>query len=58
MDKKAVEMVEALLNVLPDSIHEQGGDWTWCWDELSGESQDEVKEVRKRARAFISERNE
>ena len=36
-----------LLSVLPDSVaHENPDCWKWCWDELDGESQDEVKEAR------------
>ena len=36
-----------LLSVLPDSVaHENTDNWEWCWNELDGQSQDEVKEAR------------
>jgi len=36
-----------LLSVLPDSVtHENHDCWRWCWDELDGDGQDEVKAAR------------
>ncbi len=36
-----------LLSALPDSVaHENPDCWEWCWNELDGDAQDEVKEVR------------
>lgn len=37
-----------LLSVLPDSsvAHENPDCWEWCWNELDGEGQDEVKKAR------------
>ena len=36
-----------LLSALPDSVaHENPDCWEWCWNELDGDAQDEVKEAR------------
>ncbi len=56
---EATRIIRLLRNHLPDSYHE-GEDWNWGWDELSGESQDEVKAVRKQANEWLEkhEKNE
>ena len=42
-------MIAQLLNVLPDSTHEEDETWNWCWDALSSEAQDLVKSARHAA---------
>ena len=43
------------LAVLPDSRHGDDESWRWCWEELSGDAQDEVKRVRDIARRVLEE---
>lgn len=42
-------MIAQLLNVLPDSTHEEDETWDWCWDALSSDAQDLVKSARHAA---------
>ncbi len=48
-----IEIIEALLAHLPDSLHPADATWDWGWEELSDAAQEEVQAVRKRAVAFI-----
>lgn len=43
---KIASVVRELLGCLPDANNEAAC-WAWCWEELHGEAQDEVKEARK-----------
>ena len=56
--EEAVRIIKELLDTLPDSIHGGVKCWGWCWDELSGENQELVKAVRRKAQTFISERSD
>lgn len=49
------ETVGVLLQHLPDAGPQEADDWTWAWEELSGASQDVVKDVRRRAAAVYRE---
>ena len=47
----AVGIIQALLDVLPDSYHGDTDDvatlcWTWCWEELNDAAQKQVKQAR------------
>jgi hypothetical protein len=53
---EAHAIIKELLTVLPDA--KNGEDWTWCWNELYGDSQDRVKEVRDKAKHFLMENEE
>lgn len=43
-----------LLDHLPDSAHDDDESWLWCWNELSDDAQEAVKDVRRCVREFIS----
>ena len=47
--KAAGVVIKKLLSNLPDSIHDDDESWQWCWDELSGDAQDAVKDARVEA---------
>lgn len=55
---KANEIVEMLLNHLPDTSFFDDPSWDWAWDELSGDAQDQVKDARAKANAFLMENKE
>lgn len=42
------DAIQKLLEVLPDAARASDC-WTWCWDELDGNAQDEVKTARAHA---------
>lgn len=47
---KQSEIIQLLLNHLPDSNFYNGDDcWDWCWNELSDEAQEAVKDARQKA---------
>lgn len=46
------EAARELLGFLPDSMN--GEDWEWAWDQLYADSQEQVKEVRERARKALA----
>lgn len=48
------EIIQLLLNHLPDSIHYHDESWDWCWNELGDDAQEAVKIVRRTAWEFIS----
>lgn len=48
------EVLQDLLNHLPDSFHEDDPSWDWAWNELSDEAQASVKAVRARAMEFAT----
>lgn len=50
---KVKKVINALLDNLPDSIHLDDESWDWCWEELSGDAQEEVKEARRIALNFL-----
>jgi len=53
-NEKIKNVIYGLLNNLPDSDEDdKGEDWNQCWDALTEESQDTVKEVRKQAITFL-----
>ena len=51
---EAEQVILGLRRVLPDSEH---GDksWTWCWEELSSDAQDLVKEKREPSLVWLKE---
>ena len=51
---EAITVIKTLLDLLPDSEHVEDETWNWCWDELSGDSQDAVKKARKVAADFLA----
>ena len=51
--KEAKEVIELLINNLPDSDADKEQDWEWCWDALSCDSQDDVKKARRVAKDFL-----
>lgn len=51
------KVINLLLDNLPDSIHEDDESWNWCWEELSGEAQEQVKAVRAVALNFLKGEN-
>ncbi len=51
--KNALEIINILLDHLPDSVHSDDESWDWCWNELSGNAQEEVKQVREAALNFL-----
>ena len=53
VDTAARDIIKALLSIIPDNMEQGTSDWAWCWNELSQESQDRVKEIRKRANMLI-----
>lgn len=53
--EEAKKVINALLANLPDSIHTDDESWDWCWEELSGEAQEEVKRAREAAIIFLKE---
>jgi hypothetical protein len=52
--KEAMEIIKDLCRHLPDACRAEG-DWDWCWNELSDDSQEKVKEARERANVFMRE---
>ncbi len=43
----AMELIVKILKCLPDNgSHPADESWKYCWEELSGDAQDEVKAVR------------
>ena len=47
-------IIKKLLDCLPDNgTHPDDPSWTWGWDELSGEAQDEVQAVRQEATQLL-----
>ena len=53
VDKETVDIIQELLDALPDSAVPFAPDWDWCWNELNEDSQAHVKSVRERATAHI-----
>ena len=51
--REAIRLIADLADHLPDTNSQSGEDWNWCWNELSGNSQDAVKKVRNKAREFL-----
>ena len=58
--KEALDLIRALINLLPNSIHlseEDSGEvnpsWKWCWDELDSEAQDQVEKINIEAAQFL-----
>ena len=50
----AHNLIRELLDHLPDNMrHTHDESWQWCWDELSGPAQEQVKHVRERATTFL-----
>lgn len=49
-----IEIVQLLVNHLPDSNHHDDPTWEIAWDELSDDAQEEVKNARRAAWEFIS----
>jgi hypothetical protein len=48
------EVIKKLLEVLPDSeMHIDDISWEWCWNELSDEVQQRVKEARRMALDYL-----
>ncbi len=54
IEKKIIEVINTLLDHLPDSNHNDKS-WKWCWETLSGDAQEEVKEARSRSYQLVSE---
>ena len=57
MDKNIQQLIQELLNHLPDSNHYEDC-WLWCWGELSDKFQNDVKSVRKKAHQFLGIKRE
>ena len=55
MEQKVRAIILQLLEHLPDSYHKDKS-WVWCWDELSGDAQDLVKNIRKEANKLLGEK--
>jgi hypothetical protein len=51
--KVADNIIIELLSYLPDSNHIDEC-WSWCWDELNGDAQDAVKDVRDKAKKALA----
>lgn len=51
------KLINLLLDNLPDSIHSEDESWDWCWNELSGEAQEQVKKVRTEALKLLKGEN-
>lgn len=49
------DILELALSALPDSYHEHDKSWGWCWDELSSDAQDYVKEIRSLINLYLKE---
>ena len=52
---KVPDLIRELITHLPDNTVHDTPDWNWCWDELSDDSQDMVKDVRKKAIDYLKE---
>ncbi len=53
--ERYTKLIKGLLDHLPDSIHSEDESWQWCWDELSGDAQDKVKEIRELSKKALDE---
>ena len=51
--KVATDIIRDLLAHLPDSIDPNDESWVWCWEELSYEAQERIKEKRGAAEMFL-----
>lgn len=54
MDKETVDIIQSLLDVLPDNTVQNDYDWDEAWDSLRVGSQERVVQVRERATNFIN----
>jgi len=52
---KMASTIGELMSNLPDSIHPTNESWDWCWDDLDGDAQEEVKTARFGAAKLLSE---
>lgn len=52
--EKAKDIIQMLLSHLPDADDGKGDDWEHCWDELSWDSQDNVKMARATAIEYLN----
>jgi hypothetical protein len=50
---RLAELVETLLNALPDSDHPEDETWNWAWDQLSDDAQEAVKKARMAASSVL-----
>ena len=57
MKERSVEIIRELIDHLPDS-NNQDNDWNYCWNELTDESQEKVKAIRKKAIEYLKEHDE
>ena len=48
-----IEIVKTLLDVLPDSRHDDANCWIWCWNELDGDAQEQVKQARALGQNYL-----
>lgn len=48
------ELIKRLCDCLPDNGHHPDDEtWRYCWQELSSDAQDDVKDVRRAAEQFM-----
>jgi len=40
---EASTLIKRMIGVMPDSRHAEDESWEWCWDDLSGDAQELVK---------------
>lgn len=52
---EAVEIIKALLRVLPNTTYYKDPSWEWCWNELSDAAQDGVILAAGKARNFLKD---
>jgi len=53
MKAMIMKLLRLILTVLPDSYHPDDESWSWAWDELSYEAQEEVKRLRSEIVKFL-----
>lgn len=54
-DIKYIEIIQLLLNHLPDNEYYEDPTWEYAWEELSNSAQEAVKAAGKVAWEFINE---
>lgn len=58
------DLLELALTAFPDSYHDNMEglapdlSWSWCWEELSSDAQDYVKEIRSLINLFLKWKKE
>jgi len=54
LEERVIEVINELLNHLPDSEHTNEC-WDWCWEELNDNEQVRVKEARDKGYQLVIE---